>query len=233
MNADLLPVVYSIDCKSGYWDSESDGSGEFKSLMELLLSDPAGMVGGIGDNRNTPSWANSAMLRGLIDATWPNLAPEFGGNAQVRRLGDILNHGKLYLHTQIGVAQPAGNVTSETYSNEVILFHVFGDPTLEMWTSNPYRLPLPPSAEITVQLDGVVVTYPHEGAEITALQVFADGSTRPLARGTVAGGVARLPFIVPRGERIDPATIAISASAPNAVSVSLKSASTVASGLIR
>jgi len=233
-NNDLLPVVYSIDCKSGYWDNESDGGNALDdSLMEELLTHPYGMVGGIGDNRRSPSWANSALLRGFVDGTWPDLAPEFGGNTPTRRLGDILNHGKRYLATQIGVAQPGSDVSERNYYDEVVLFHVFGDPTLEMWTSNPYLLPLPPSAEITVQLDGVVVTYPHEGAEITALQVFTDGSTRPLARGTVAGGVARLPFILPRGEGIDPATIALSASAPNSVSVSLKSASATARGLIR
>src|SRR6185295_310233 len=132
-NGALLPVVYSVNCKSGYFDSETDGGGSSESFMEqLLLKSGGGMVGGIGDVRNSPTWPNSAILRGFIDATWPNLAPAFGSSTPKFRLGDIMDHGKLYLATQIGVAQPAGAIALQDYTDEIILYHVFGDPTLEM-----------------------------------------------------------------------------------------------------
>jgi hypothetical protein len=223
INTRLLPVVYSIDCKSAYWDTETDDAGETgESLMEQLLTGPAGMVGGIGANRNTPSRPNSALLRGLIDATWPGMAAEFGGAVPVRRLGDILNHGKLYLATQVGLALPGRDVTEQNYIDEVILYHVLGDPTLEMWTGNPYLLPLTASFEFTQQQDGLVIAYATEGAEITALQVLSGGSTRALARGTVRDGIARLPFIVSVAGPIDPGSLMLSASLPNAVSVPLR-----------
>lgn len=221
-NGALLPVVYSINCKSAYWDRETDTGGTSESLMErLLLQSSGGMVGGIGDVRNSPTWPNSALLRGFVDATWPDLAPGFGGATSIRRLGDILNHGKIYLATQIGVAQPAGDIALQDYIDEIILYHVLGDPTLEMWTGNPHRLVLSPLFELTVLPEQLVVRYTVEGAELTALQLMGDGSVRPLARGVVTGGVAELPYIVPPNP-IDPRTIHLSASLPNAVSVQLQ-----------
>jgi hypothetical protein len=218
-NGALLPVVYSVNCKSGYFDSETDGQGNNESFMEQLLTLPGGgMVGGLGDVRNSPSWENSALTRGFYDATWPNLAPEFGDGTVHRRLGDILNHGKFYLLSQVGVAQPAGDVSWNDVVQELILWHVFGDPTLEMWTSNPWRFSLPSWAEVQLQEDGLVVSYDLEGAEITALQTLADGSVRPVGRAVVTRGVAKLPFFV----RPDPKLpIQLSASKENAVSVAL------------
>jgi Peptidase family C25/Propeptide_C25 len=225
-NGALLPVVYSINCKSAYWDSETDGGGSTESIMEqLLLKSNGGMVSGIGDVRNSPTWPNSALMRGFIDATWPNLAPGFGSNVSKRRLGDILNHGKLYLATQIGVAQPAGDISVTDYTDEIILYHVIGDPTLEMWTSNPHALVLATDFALKLAEGGFFVEYLAEGAEITALQLLDDGSTRPIARGTVKNGLAALPFIASGLEQIDPKTLIISASLDNAVSVLLQDGS--------
>jgi len=221
-NGSLLPVVYSVNCKSAYWDSETDGGGSTESIMEQLLTKSGGgMVGGIGDVRNSPTWPNSALLRGFVDATWPDLAPEFGSNTSKRRLGDILNHGKMYLGTQVGMAQPAGDIATQDYVDEIILYHVLGDPTLEMWTSNPHRLRLTTEFVLAQRSDALVVSYAVEGAEITALQLLRDGSTRPVARGTVKGGVAELPFIVASVGSIDPNSLLLSASLENAVSVLL------------
>jgi hypothetical protein len=218
-NGALLPVVYSVNCKSGYFDSETDTGGGSESFMEqLLLRAGGGMVGGLGDVRNSPSWANSALTRGFYDATWPNLAPGFGGATVHRRLGDILNHGKVYLLTQVGVAQPAGDVTLDEMIDEYIMWHAFGDPTLEMWTSNPYSLVLPVAFELQTLERSLVVKYAAEGAELTALQMMGDGSVRPIARAMVKGGVAELPFFLAPDPKLP---ILLSASSANAVSVLL------------
>jgi hypothetical protein len=223
-NGALLPVVYSVNCKSAYWDSETDGGGSTESLMEqLLLKANGGMVGGIGDVRNSPTWPNSALMRGLIDATWPALASGFGDGTSKRRLGDILNHGKLYLATQIGVAQPAGDVTVTDYTDEIILYHVIGDPTLEMWTGNPYRFTLTKDFALAVLAGSLRVEHADEGAEITALLLQDDGSAVPIGRGTVRGGAAILPFISPALQQVDPKRLILSASRDNAVSVELRS----------
>lgn len=218
-NGALLPVLYSVNCKSGYFDRESDGGGSSESFMEqLLMRAGGGIVGGLGDVRNSPTWANSALTRGFYDATWPNLAPGFGGATVHRRLGDILNHGKVYLLTQVGVAQPAGGVTLDQTVDEYIMWHAFGDPTLEMWTSNPHRIKLPELFEVLMLPEGLRVTYAAEGAEITALQPMADGSIRPIGRAMVKGGVADVPFFLVPEPKLP---ILLSASRADAVSVLL------------
>ena len=218
-NGALLPVVYSVNCKSGYFDRETDAGSTTESFMEqLLLKAGGGMVGGLGDVRNSPTWENSALTRGFYDATWPNLAPEYGGSTVHRRLGDILNHGKVYLLTQIGVAQPAGDVILDEVADEYIMWHAFGDPTLEMWTSNPHRITLPDVFAVAVLARSLRVTYAAEGAEITALQLAGDGSVRPIGRAKVKRGVARLPFFVAPDPK---QPILLSASMDNAVSVLL------------
>jgi peptidase C25-like protein len=218
VNGELLPFLYSVNCASGYWDRETDGGGTSESFMELLLMRfGGGIVAGLGDNRNSPTWANSALTRGFYDATWPNLVPAFGPSTPKRRLGDILNHGKLYLLTQIGVAQPAGSVLFGDVTSEWIMWHAFGDPTVEMWTSNPYKFVLPLDFQVAVTKDHLHIEYATEGAIITAVQVGKEGFV-PIARGPVVGGMASLPFF----QEPDPTQpIILSASMQNAVSVLL------------
>jgi hypothetical protein len=217
-NGGLLPFVYSINCASGYWDRETDTGGTTESFMEhILMRSGGGMVAGIGDNRNSPTWANSAIARGFYDATFPNVAPEFGGNVSKRRLGDILNHGKLYLATQIGVAQPAGSVSIEQVLAQWIMYGAFGDPTIEMWTANPHQFILPLTFELFVERDSLILRYPVERARITAFQQAREGLV-PIGRGDVVDGEARLAFFA----ELDPdLPVILSASKPNAVSVLL------------
>lgn len=220
-NGKLLPVLYSVNCKSGYWDRETDTSNDnaTESFMEdiLMLAD-GGIVGGLGDVRNSPSWANSALTRGFLDATWPSLLPDFGQASSLRRLGDTLNHGKIYLLSEIGVAQPAGSITLEASVDELIMWHAFGDPTLEMWTSNPYSNILSGFFVLEVLPEHLRVQYGTNGALITAYQINGEGSMLPVGRGEVESGVAELTYFVPP-ESTQP--ILLSANLPGAVSVLL------------
>lgn len=219
-NGALLPFVFSVNCASGFWDRESDRNSPNESFMELLLSRAnGGMVAGLGDNRNSPTWANSALTRGFYDALRPNLAPEYGSNTRIRRLADILDHGKVYLLTQIGVAQPAGEVVLDSAMGELIMWHAFGDPTAEIWLGNPYRLMLPLQFSLLVDdsANRVLVSYATEGAVITAFQQ-TKGGLIAVARGAVDGGVASMPFFVAP----EPNTpLILSASLENSVSVAL------------
>lgn len=218
-NGARLPVVYGVNCASGNWDRETDGSGTSESFMEqLLMLQGGGMVGGLGDNRNSPTWANSALSRGFFDATWPELAPGFGGAASERRLGDILNHGKLYLLSQVGVAQTAGEIVLDGVIGQWIMWHAFGDPTLEMWTRNPYSVLLPLDFKLEPMSDRLRVQYPVDGAWLTALQLV-EGEPVPVGRARVEKGVGELLFFVQPNPR---APILLSASLENAVSVVLQ-----------
>jgi len=218
-NGELLPVLYVINCLTGYFDQETDIASDDDSFMELALrASHGGMVGGIGANRVTTTWANTALTRGFYDATWPTLAPEFGESESIRRLGDILNHGKMYLLTQVGVAQTAGSVSIEAALDDLVIFHAFGDPTLEMWTSNPHQMVLMAETSFDVGPDRLRVFYPHERAMITAFQDTPEG-TVPVGRAVVKKGVAEIPYFHPP---VPGSPIRLSASFENAVSVLLK-----------
>jgi hypothetical protein len=194
-NGSLQPVVYSINCTSGYFDNETDG-GSFNTVYfteRLLRQADGGAVGVIGDTRVSPSWPNTALLRGLVDATWPNTVPSFGNNAKKRRLGDIMNHAKLYILTQIGVAGQ-GTSYANAY-NELILYHVFGDPTMEMWTSDPKVLTIPNFELVEVNPGGLVFPYAIEGAVVTLLQEqIRTGELIPIGRATVIDGEANIDY---------------------------------------
>ena len=198
-NAPYLPVVYSINCSSGLFDNETSPGAEGSHtggvyFAERLLRNPnGGAVGVIGDTRISPSWPNTALLRGLIDATWPNTVPDFGGNTSHRRLGDILNHAKAYLATQIGVS--GQGVSQTSYESMMYLYHVLGDPTLEMWTRNPNRFAL---IDVFTPIDysetGLWLSYDaDDGVEITLHQELRS-EVLPVGRGHVEDGKVHIAF---------------------------------------
>ncbi|MEX1020315.1 MAG: C25 family cysteine peptidase, partial [Litorilinea sp.] len=209
-NGNLTPVVYSINCASGLFDNETRNPANDAATYntttggvywaEDLLRRPGGAVGIIGDNRNSPTWANSALARGLIDATWPGTVSE-GTATSINRLGDIMNYGKLYMLGQVGVAQTAGSVSQQSADDDVLMYHVFGDPTLAMWTASPHRFSLVPGVIIDrIGPHTWRFRYAVDGSSITAMQ---NGLT--LARGVVENGVATLRFVGQRqaGDTVD------------------------------
>ena len=169
-NGNLLPVVFSVNCSSGLFDHETNpgeplpahrsgqpypclpGPGQSNTckasqtetyFAERLLRKPGGgAVGVIAATRDSPDLGDDALTRGLFDAVWPDIDPKIGfGATSRRRLGDILNYGKLYVLSQCGIQQSLGKpVPALDVLSVFSLFHVLGDPTLEMWTSKPYRL---------------------------------------------------------------------------------------------
>jgi hypothetical protein len=117
--------------------------------------------------------------------------------------------------SQIGVAQTAGSVTEEKSDTNLIIYHLFGDATMEMHTGNPWNIVLP--FEAIPQRIGPHLwnlRYPVEGAVITALQ---DG--KPLARGTVEKGIASLRFLA---DRNPDRPVQFSADMPGAIPVQLR-----------
>ena len=220
-NGARLPVVFSINCSTGFFDNETNPSGDHplypsvdypngaavrgeSYFAERLLRLPSGgAVGVIAATRDSPSWANDALTRGLFDAVWPtqvrvNAPPP----TPIRRLGDMLNRAKLRVFTEM--AAPGADVDVSPLADaasELFLWHVLGDPTLELWTSRPALLAAFHSGVETLA-GALRVHYALEGATITALQVRNSGDslipeTLPIGRATVKDGVATLPFVVP------------------------------------
>ena len=234
-----LPVVFSMNCSTGFFDPNTNPS-SIRSLTDptpyypfgtavkdetyfaerLLRQQLAGAIGVIAPTRDSPSWANDALARGLFDAVWPGvLGP--GVPPQITRLGDILSHAKVYLFTAAAAPDLANSEAPLTeVLSELNLYHLLGDPTLAMWTLPPSSLPATPTS-FDVLEGAFQVGYGVEGATITALQVrqigddVANWEMLPIGRARVKNGVATLSFV---NQPWSDVPILLSASKLNAVS---------------
>ena len=224
-NGELLPVVFSVNCSSGLFDNET-ANGDYDTNVDdvlfaerLLRKSDGGAVGILGDTRDSPTWANSALTRGFFDAVWPNTVSDFGDGTRKRRLGDILNHGKLYLMTQLGVEGTTEAPTQGNINSDLFLWHVIGDPTLEMWTSNPNSKLLDIISVRWLSTLELRLKYPIDFAQITAFQESKDGIVH-LGRVQIKDGEAVMTLL---HKPIAGKAIQFSASLADHVSVRLKS----------
>ena len=197
-NGALLPLVFSVNCASGMFDDETSGGAmgapaDFDYLVERFIrSENGGAIGVIGDTRNSPSTANSLLLQGFLDAMWPDALSNFGGGKATPRLGDILAHGKNYLSTQTG---NFGDVNQQEVHDELLMWHTFGDPTLAVWTDNPYTRGLPDAALGFWVGDRLYVFYAVDGVTVTATQSGAEAGMRCFGRGVIKDGYAILDML--------------------------------------
>jgi hypothetical protein len=129
-NGSQQPVVFGINCASAAFDTP-----DHPSFVELQLLRPdGGAIAGFGDTRVSPSFPNNHMALGYFDAMFPSTVPDYGG-PETRRLGDIQVRGKQYMATQEGFEwHGAGDTYVEHY-----LYHLLGDPTMQMWAAPPVR----------------------------------------------------------------------------------------------
>jgi hypothetical protein len=219
-NGNLLPVVLSYNCSSGYFDDETDGAPNepiadptpngHLSFTERLFRNPAGGAIGVISATRTTFATGNIMIRGALDAAIPTLDPAWGPSAAHRRLGDMLNHARNYMWSH-------SSASGTDLLRHNLLYNLFGDPTLKMWTDQPAMLPNDFQADASAS--AILVLYGVEGATITALQGSEEG-TVPVGRGVVRDGVAVLPYFHPPDPTMP---IELSASAENAVSVALTS----------
>jgi hypothetical protein len=129
-NGSQQAVVFGINCASAAFDTPAH-----PSFVELQVLRPdGGAIAGFGDTRVSPSFPNNHMALGFFDAMFPSTVADYGG-PETRRLGDILVRGKQYMATQEGFEwHGAGDTYVEHY-----LYHLLGDPTMQMWSNPPVR----------------------------------------------------------------------------------------------
>jgi hypothetical protein len=126
-NGELLPVVFSLNCLTGRFD------GYESFCEEFLRKDDGGAVAAFGATRISYSGYNDYLGRGFYDAQWPDFDQDVGGDTPLYSLGEILNYGKTYMANTWGDPWGYERLTFE-------LFHVFGDPSMEIWTAFPQDL---------------------------------------------------------------------------------------------
>jgi hypothetical protein len=173
-NGNLLPVVFSVNCASGQFDTP--GSPSF--VEQIVQKADGGAVGAVGDSRNSPSTTNSEMALGMMDAMFPNVLPGSGSATPITRMGLVVDAGKAYVNSVEG----AGSSTNQA---EQYLYHWFGDPTMPIWRANPHRFVI---GDITItQLEKqLMVTVKQPGLR-GALVTLLDGNGNAIGRARLEG----------------------------------------------
>lgn len=145
----LFPVVWSLNCQTGWYDNETDqssyavysGGSEIgtvftqdsdESFCERFLINPnGGAVGVIGSSRISYSGLNDRLVWGWMDAIHSTFieyhnGAEYGINSNyITEMGDVHVYGKNYLISKYFLDNYMKTALEE--------FHWFGDPTMNFW----------------------------------------------------------------------------------------------------
>lgn len=134
-------LFYSINCLTGQFDVAAPN--ESFAEKNLLQNGTAPSL--VASTRVSNTWLNNDLIKALYDAMFSGVIATFpGGTAsyavKFNRLGDMLNYAKSYL-----LITTSGSPAS--IKDHLEIYHVIGDPTLEVWKEAPQVLKL--EAEIT------------------------------------------------------------------------------------
>ncbi len=113
MSNQYLPVLYAATCSFGKWDAEE------VSGAEIMVANPAGGAIAVITPSRTVYITNNAHITNSIS----NQMTQRGADGKGQRLGDIVRLGK--------------NLTS-TPDNNMLRYHLFGDPALRMPLATHY-----------------------------------------------------------------------------------------------
>lgn len=145
-NGNKLPVVFSMSCLTGILNYEGDCFAE-----KFLKKENGGCVAIYAATESSLSGFNDALTEGMFDAIWPNpgLRPVFPNcndsnittsSVPIYELGKILDQAMIRTEETWGKETPNmensdGKREDMLYTRE--LFHCFGDPSMEIYTSQP------------------------------------------------------------------------------------------------
>jgi hypothetical protein len=124
-------LFFSVNCLTGKFDRTAPT----ESFAEEILSIAGAAPSLVAATRVSHTWLNDDLMKGLFDAMWGGVLSTFPtatASYPVRhnRLGDILNYGKAYLPV-------AMSGSAEYIKDHFEIYHIVGDPTLEIWRDKP------------------------------------------------------------------------------------------------
>jgi alpha-tubulin suppressor-like RCC1 family protein len=140
-NINKLPVVFSINCQTGWFDNETDEKTNNESTIafsEAWERNPnGGAVGVVASTRVSYSGHNDRLVWGWIDALWSDFISNYTPQGTPFdhpkfEMGAVLNYGKYYYATQYD--------ESTVRQTEFEMFHYFGDPSMQIRTEMPEAL---------------------------------------------------------------------------------------------
>jgi hypothetical protein len=224
-NSTELPVVLAINCSSGGF--QFPGNPSFTE--RLLHRQGGGAVAVIADTDVSPTVQNDQLTVGWADAMFPQTVPTFGSSQPITRMGEILNAGKAFMASQASASQ---QLTGQVF-REHLLWHLLGDPSMEMRTATPSTFN---TAQFTTKFehrrDAFPIGDPPFRVRVTTTQAGTEGAlatllqgTRVVGRAAVSGGVALItPTIRSTSANLSvalerdgfiPATLPVSAPVPD------------------
>ena len=193
-NGEKYPVMFSLNCDSGWFDGETDSNGgNYESIGEVgLRVENKGFVAVVASTRVSYSGYNDELCCGFYDAMFSDFDPDYPTTGstnpyttEVYRVSQILNYGKFWMYDKY--VEPGGCPPYPWTPNDEVsrttfeIMHVHGDPTTEIWTAFPGNL----DVTNTVNGDMLDITVtgagnPIEGALVCISQedgLYANGLT--------------------------------------------------------
>ena len=144
-NGNKLPVVFSINCNSGNYASWNG-----PCLAEALLrKQNGGCIATFASTQESYSGFNDAFALGLFDAIFPDSMlmpnfPNFQNTYTLRspeyKLGHVMRIGLEKMDEVYGVEEFDN---TRRYTHEI--YHLFGDPSMEIYTDTPTPFETPPT----------------------------------------------------------------------------------------
>ena len=122
-------IFFSVNCSTGRFDANPSDC-----FAEAILKLDGGAPSLIAATELSGTWRNDSLMKALFDSMWPGVIPSFPGttasySVKCNRLGDILNYAKSYLLVAHGA--------NWGVKNHFEIYHVVGDPTVELWSRQP------------------------------------------------------------------------------------------------
>ena len=195
-NGDLLPVVFSINCLTGYFDNETSigpyAPSEESFAEHLLNQEGGGAVGVVSATRVSYSGYNDYFYKGLYDAMYPSLNSNLGNSTPIYTLSVALNYAKYYMASTWGDAWGLQSLEYE-------LFHYLGDPTMELWTSEPKDIHASHHSYLPM---GTTMVQVNTSVENATVCISYNGTI--LGLGTVENGSANISV-----EKLQPGNITV------------------------
>ena len=216
-NGRKYPVMYSLNCDSGWFDGETDSEpGNYESIGEIgLRVADRGFVAVLASTRVSYSGYNDEFCVGLYDAMWSTFDPNYpnGGSAnpypsEVFGVAQVMNFGKLWMYDKYIVPggcspypwSPDPTASRATFEE----FHMHGDPSMEVWTAFPQTLTVTHENSVPFQpstLD-VTVTTPAKTPIAGALVCVSQQNGLYAKNITDETGIAHLSIEPQNGENI-------------------------------
>lgn len=127
-------IFYSINCLTGKFDVNPTDC--FAEAIMALNGGPPSLIAA---TELSGTWRNDSLMKALFDAMWPGVISTFPDttasySVKYNRLGDILNYAKSYLMVAHG--------SSSGVKDHFEIYHVIGDPTLQLWAAEPISVKL-------------------------------------------------------------------------------------------